>query len=167
VGTDFGGSFQQEPQQSRGFPTFLVIGAAAVVVLIGVVYWASKYAPAPIKAPEIPLVMGPAETEYVSHLEFVEPNVGRATNFLNQEATFVFGTVKNNGNRAVKQIEVTLEFHDVFQQVVLRDKERLFDLSAVPLEPSGMRDFQITYEQMPAQWNQTFPTLRVTGLALQ
>lgn len=165
--TGFGGGLQQHPGEGRGFPTFLVIGAAAVVLLIGIVYWASKYAPAPIKVPEIPLAMGPAETEYVSHLEFLEPNVARATNFLNQEATFVFGTVKNNGSRSVKQIEVSLEFHDVFQQVVLRDKQRLFDPGAVPLGPTEMRDFQITYERMPAQWNQAYPTVHVTGMALK
>jgi hypothetical protein len=167
VDTGFGGGLQQTPGEGRSFPTFLVIGAAAVVLLIGIVYWASKYAPAPVKVPEIPLAMGPAETEYVSHLEFLQPSVARATNFLNQEATFVFGTVKNNGSRSVRQIEVTLEFHDVYQQVVLRDKQRLFDANAFPLGPTEMRDFQITYERMPAQWNQAYPAVHVTGMALK
>jgi hypothetical protein len=167
VDTEFGGSFQKTPEERRGIPVFLMIGAVLMVVIVGVVYWASKYAPAPIKQAEIPVAMGPAETEYVPHIEFLEPNVARATNFLNQEATFLFATVKNNGNRPIKQIEVTLEFHDVFQQVVLRDKERLFSPNAIPLEPTRMRDIQVTYDRMPAQWNQAVPTIHITGLAFQ
>lgn len=138
-----------------------------MLVLIAVLYWASRYAPAPIKPPEILLTMGAAENEYVPHIEFLEPQVARATNFLNQEVTFVFGTAKNNGTRPIRQIEVTLEFHDVFKQVVLRDKERLFSADAIPLESYHMRDFQITYEKLPAQWDQAYPTLRITGLSLQ
>src|SRR4051812_38264942 len=117
-----------EPQQEtkRAVPVVLITGAVALVIIIAVVYWAGRYAPEPVKPPEVPVAMGPAEQEYVPHIEFLEPQVARATNFLNQEVTFVFGTVKNNGPRPIKQIEVQLEFHDVFQQVVLRDKQRLF-----------------------------------------
>jgi hypothetical protein len=165
--TGIHGALQNNPEPRRGSPVVLVLGAAAMLIVIALVYWASRYAPAPIKPPEIPVVMGPAETEYVSHIEFLEPQVARATNFLNQEATFVFGTVKNNGPRSIRQIEVTLEFHDVFKQVVLRDKERLFSADAIPLESYHMRDFQITYEKMPAQWDQDYPTVHITGLALQ
>jgi hypothetical protein len=151
----------------RGSPLVLVIGAVALLVLIGLLYWASEYAPAPPQPHELPLAMGPAEEGYVAHVEFLEPNVARAANFLNQEVTFVFGAVKNNGPRAIRQIEVTLEFHDVFGQVVLRDKQRLFSAQAIPLESYQRRDFQLTYETLPVQWNQAYPTMRITGLALQ
>jgi hypothetical protein len=154
-------------ETNRGSPAVLIIGAVAMVVLVGLLFWASRYAPAPVKTPELPLSMGTAEQDYVSHIEFQEPQVARATNFLNQEVTFAFGTVKNNGPRPIRQIEVTLEFHDVFKQVVLRDKERLFSAEAIPLESYHTRDFQITYESMPAQWDQAYPTIRITGLALQ
>lgn len=161
------GNMQTDQETRRRSPLVLMIGAAAMLVLIGVLYWASRYAPAPLRPPEIPLAMGPAENEYISHIEFLAPQMARATNFLNQEVTFAFGTVKNNGPRPIRQIEVTLEFHDVFKQVVLRDKERLFNPDAIPLDSYHMRDFQITYEKLPAQWDQAYPTVRVTGLALQ
>jgi hypothetical protein len=161
------GNLNTEHDAGRRSPAVLIIGAAALIVLIGVLYWASQYAPPPPTPKEIPLSMGPPEQEYIAHIEFLEPQVSRAANFLNQEVTFVFGTVKNNGPRPIRQIEVTLEFHDVFKQVVLRDKERLFSPDAIPLETGHMRDFQITYETLPAQWDQAYPAIRVTGLALQ
>jgi len=42
-----------------------------------------------VKPPEAALTMGAAENDYVPHIEFLEPQVSRATNFLNQEVTFV------------------------------------------------------------------------------
>jgi hypothetical protein len=97
----------------------------------------------------------------------LEPKVARAANFLNQEVTFVFGTVLNNGPRPIRQIEITLEFRDPFNQVVLRDMQRLFSPTAVSLAPNERRDFQLGYETLPAQWNQAYPTIRITGLQLQ
>jgi hypothetical protein len=152
---------------SRGSPAVLIIGAVALVVVIGLLFWASRYAPAPATVSNQPLPMGTAEQAYLPQIEFLEPQVARASNFLNQEVTFVFGTVRNNGPRGIRQIEVTLEFHDVFRQVVLRDMQRLFGSRAVPLESYQRRDFQLTYEQLPIQWNQDYPMIRITGLALE
>jgi hypothetical protein len=158
---------ESNQESSRGSPIVLIIGAVALAVLIGALYWASRYAPAPTKAPDQPLPMGTAEQTYVPKIEFLEPQVAAASNFLNQQVIFVFGTVRNNGPRGVRQIEVTLEFHDVFGQVVLRDKQRLFGARAVPLESYQNRDFQLTYEYLPVQWNQAYPSIHITGLALQ
>ena len=155
-----------DDEKSRA-PMVLLAGIAAALVLIGVIYLAGRLTPAPAKVVEQPLPMGPAEQAYAQNIQFLEPKVARAANFLNQEVTFVFGTVLNNGPRAVRQIEITLEFHDVFNQVVLRDKLRLFSPTAVPLAPNDRRDFQLSYETLPAQWNQAYPTIRITGLQLQ
>lgn len=151
----------------RKAPTVLLVGAAAMIVVIGLVYFASRVAPTTTVAPEQALPMGAPEQAYAPQIQFLDMKVARATNFLNQEATFVFGTTANNGPRAIRQIEVTFEFHDVFQQVVLRDKQRLFSPTAAPLAPSQQRDFQLTYDSMPAQWNQAPPSTRITGLQLQ
>ena len=151
----------------RKAPTVLLVGAVAMVVLIALVYFASRVTPTATVPPEQPLPMGAAEQAYAPQIQFQDMKVARATNFLNQEATFVFGTTANNGPRGIKQIEVTFEFHDVFQQVVLRDKQRLFSPTAAALAPNQTRDFQLTYDSMPAQWNQAPPTVKVTGLQLQ
>jgi hypothetical protein len=155
-----------DEEKSRA-PIVLLVGAGAALLLIGIFYLVGRLTPAPTKAVEQPLPMGSAEQAYVPQIEFLEPKVARAANFLNQEVTFVFGTVLNDGSRPIRQIELTLEFHDVFNQVVLRDKQRLFGPNAVPLSPHERRDFQLGYETLPAQWNQAYPTIHITGLLLQ
>jgi len=155
-----------DDEKSRA-PMVLLVGIAAALVLLGAIYLVGRLTPAPAKVVEQPLPMGPAEQAYAQNIQFLEPKVARAANFLNQEVTFVFGTVLNNGPRAIRQIEITLEFHDVFNQVVLRDTQRLFSPTAVPFGPNDRHDFQIGYETLPAQWNQAYPTIRITGLQLQ
>jgi hypothetical protein len=155
-----------EESGGRG-PVVLLVGVVVLVLLIGGAYVVDRLTPAPVKPPEEVLPMGPAEQAYAPQIQFLEPKVARAANFLNQEITFVFGTVMNNGSRSVRQVEIMLEFHDVFNQVVLRDKQRLFSPTAVPFAPNDKRDFQLGYETLPAQWNQAYPTIQITGLALQ
>jgi hypothetical protein len=155
-----------DEEKSRA-PIVLLVGAVAALLLIGIFYLVARLTPAPAKTVEQPLPMGSTEQAYMPQIQFLEPKVARAANFLNQEVTFVFGTVLNNGPRPIRQIEVTLEFHDVFNQVVLRDTQRLFSPTAVPLAPNQRRDFQLGYETLPVQWNQAYPAIRITGLQLQ
>ena len=154
-------------EERSGLPVAFLIGIVIVALLVGGVVLYNKYsAPA---GPEIekPLPKGPEETGYAPQIHFLEPKMSRAANFLNQEVTYVFCTVENAGNRPVQQIEITLEFHDVFNQVVLRDRQRLFLPTAQPFQPGQQRDVQVPYEHIPVQWNMVFPTITVTGLSFK
>ena len=156
------------PTQERSrLPVAFLIGVIVVGLLVAGTVVLSKYSGSAGPQKLKPLPMGPAEQAYAAQIHFLNPKMSRAANFLNQEVTFIFGTVQNGGSRQVRQIEVTLEFHDVFNQVVLRDKERLFPPQTPPLGPGGQRDFQLSYEQIPVQWNQVYPTIRISGLLLK
>ena len=152
--------------QKRELPVAFLAGAVIVALLIAGAVWYSKHAASESTAPKA-LPMGAAEQAYAPQIKFLEPKMGRATNFLNQEVTFIFGTVENDGPRSIRQIEVTVEFHDVFNQVVLRDTERLFPAPSSPLDPGQQRDFQLSYEHVPQMWNVQYPSIRITGLDLK
>jgi hypothetical protein len=114
------------------------------------------------------LPFGSAEQAYASQIHFEAGQMSQATNLLNQEFTYVAGTVRNNGPRNLGGIEVAFEFHDPFNQVILRDIQRLIEPKAEPLSVGHSRDFQITLgEHIPSQWNQQYPSIRVTGLVLE
>ena len=153
--------------KKREMPVAFLAGIAIVAIVVaGAVFWSAHSGSATPTAPQA-LPMGAAEQAYASQITFSEPKMSRAANFLNQEVTFVFGTVQNNGPRTVNQIQVTLEFHDVFNQVVLRDSQRLFPDRTAPLAPGQQFDFQLSYEHVPEQWNMHYPTVRVSGLDLK
>ena len=156
------------PSEERSrLPVAFLVGIVIVALLVGAAVLYSRYSAPAETDLDKPLPMGPAELAYAEQIHFLEPKMSRAANFLNQEVTFVFGTVENGGNRKVKQIEITLEFHDPFNQVVLRDVQRLFLPSATPMLPGQQRDFQVGYEHLPAQWNNGYPSIRVTGLSFK
>ena len=156
------------PTEERSrLPVAFLVGIAIVALLVGAAVLYSRYsAPA---GPEVEkaLPAGPAEQAYAQQIHFLEPKMSRAANFLNQEVTYVFCTVENGGDRKIQQIEITVEFHDPFNQVVLRDKQRLFLPTAPPFLPGQQRDVQIPYEHIPAQWNEVFPSIVVSGLAFK
>jgi hypothetical protein len=156
--------FPASEERSR-VPVAFLIGIAIVLVVVAGAVFLSRYSAPAGPVAQQPLPMGAAEQNYIPQIHFLNPKMSRAANFLNQEVTFVFGTVENGGNRKVKQIEITLEFHDPFGQVVQREKERLFAPNADPLPPGQQRDFQLGYEHISAQWNNGYPSLRITGLA--
>jgi len=156
------------PSEERSrLPVAFLAGIVIVTLLVSGAVLYSRYATPAASDEDKPLPMGPAEAAYASQIHFLEPKMSRAANFLNQEVTFVFGTVENAGDRKVKQIEITLEFHDPFNQVVLRDKQRLFLPNASPMLPGQQRDFQVGYEHISAQWNNVYPDIRVTGLSFK
>ena len=153
------------PSEERSrLPVAFLAGLVIVTLLIGGAVLLSRFSSPAGPDTVKPLPMGPFEQGYAPQIHFLEPKMSRAANFLNQEVTFMFGTIENGGKRRIRQIEITLEFHDPFNQVVLRDTQRLFPPNAPPLAPGQRRDFQIGYESISAQWNNVYPSIRVTGL---
>ena len=93
--------------------------------------------------------------------------VNAATNFLNQEFTYVAGTMNNDGVRDIKAMDVTIEFHDPFKQLILKDSEHLIGPDTAALTAGQKGTFQVSVEHLPAEWNHEYPDIRVTGLVLQ
>ncbi len=156
------------PSEERSrLPMTFLVGIGIVLILIGGAVLFSRFSTPAVPEEDKPLPVGPVEQAYYSQIHLLNPKMARAANFLNQEVTYIFGTVENDGNRKVKQIEITLEFHDPFSQVVLRDKQRLFLPDAPPMTPGEQRDFQVPYEHISAQWNNVYPAIKVTGVLLQ
>jgi hypothetical protein len=157
-----------ERDEGRQFPAAFVAGLIIVFIVVACAVGISRYAHSrESAAASVKLPFGPPEEAYASNLQFGNIQMARATNLLNQEFTYVAGTMTNSGNRSVAALQITLEFRDPFNQVVLRDSEQLITRTNAPLGPGERRDFQITLEHIPVQWNQQDPLFHVTGLLLQ
>ncbi len=114
------------------------------------------------------LPFGPAEQTYAERIHFNDLHMSRSTNMLKQEFTYVNGTMSNDGVQTIRAMEVTVEFRDALNQVILRDSQFVIAPSADPPLNAGLsREFQVTLEHVPAEWNQEYPSIRVTGLMLQ
>jgi hypothetical protein len=154
------------PDENKSdFPVAFLVGAAIVALLIAGVFFLTRNAQ-PGSAGVAALPMGPQEQSYTAKIHFADFQMGRAQNLLNQESTYIGGTVVNDGDRVVRDIEVTVEFHDAMKQVVLRETRRLMGSYGAPLAAGASREFQFTFEHVPVDWNVQVPSIRVTGLLL-
>jgi hypothetical protein len=160
------GEIDQE-ERSR-FPAALAAGAVVVLLVAGAIVLLSHFITPPRQAADVTLPFGAAEQAYASQVHFQNLQLSHSNNLLNQEFTYVGGIVSNDGPRAVDAIEVVIEFHDAFHQVILRETERPIRRTDMPLRVAEQREFQITIEQgIPSQWDQQYPSIRVTGLSLE
>ena len=76
--------------------------------------------------------------------------------------------MSNDGDRNIGAMEVTVEFHDAMNQVILRDSQFVIAPHGdPPLNAGFSTPFQVTLEHVPTEWNQEYPSIRVTGLNLQ
>ena len=157
-----------EDSSSSRFALALAGGAGVVLLLIAGVWLMSRSAgTSSSSSAEMHLPFGPAEQAYAAQIRFSGLQLSQATNLLNHEFTYLVGTAENSGARPVRGIEASIEFHDLINQLVLRETARIFAPGAPPLAPGHQRDFQLTFESVPQSWNHQPPTIRVTGLDLQ
>ena len=147
-------------------PIALAAGAGIVLLLFGGLMLVSRTMRTQGPAATEALPFGAAEQAYAQRIHFTNMQMARATNFLNQEFTYIAGTISNDGTRSLQRLQATLEFHDPLNQVVLRETQLLITSPARPLDGGQRRDFQVTLEHVPATWDQQYPSIRVSGIVL-
>ena len=96
------------------------------------------------------LPFGAAEQAYAERIHFSDMHMSRSTNMIKQEFTYVTGTMSNDGVQTIRGMQVTVEFHDALNQVVLRDTQFVINPSAdPPLNAGSAPHFQIRSNMFP------------------
>jgi hypothetical protein len=158
-----------EEKQSR-FPTAFVAGVIVVGLVVLALYWWTKPGPQGAGTAEHHLALSDADKSYAEQIHVSGLRMSRATNLVKQEFTYINGMLANDGTRVIRDIEVVTEFRDQFGQVVLREVQRpfgTFTKAGAPLLAGEKREFQLTFEHVPQDWNQQYPVVRVSGLVLE
>jgi len=153
-------------ERSR-LPMTMAAGALVVLLVAGGLVRLARFARSHGSSGAAHMPFGPAEQAAAQRVHFSDIHLARSTNMLNQEFTYVTGAISNDGVRNLRGLEVLIEFHDPFNQVILRDSERLIGPRDAALGGGRRRDFQVTLEHVPAEWNREYPTIAVTGLVLE
>jgi hypothetical protein len=152
--------------QRTQFPIAFAAGLVIVAILVGIIVFVVIHTRKPAPA-AIVLPYGAAEQAYTPRIHFDDIKLAHATNFLNQDFTYVAGTLVNMGDKDIKSIQVQVEFRNSLDQVVLRETESLIPPDAEPLAAGQRRDFQVTLDHLSDEWNHQYPSIHVTGLVLE
>ena len=163
---------QPETPSSWGVPLLVSLVLGAVVAGAG--YWWVKSAPIDARPPQaLPPLDAEAEA-YVTQIVIGDVALSRFENMLGQMVLYVDTPLHNRGPRTIRGLELTLEFLDPNQQVVLTQKVRaLGDPQAPlgsprrsPLGPGQSMTARAAFEELPREWNKAAPRVRVSGLLL-
>ncbi len=142
----------------RSTRAYIFASAAALAVIV-TIYIAIQRA---ISPPPSPKLLSQEEKAYLSEIAFSGARMSAAQNYLGGTVTYLDAKVTNQGARAVRNLDIQMEFHDLLNQVVLRDTAHPVTPRTASLKPGETRPFQVTFEHMPADWNQAPPSITPT-----
>jgi hypothetical protein len=136
----------------------LIVGAA-MLALTAVIVWLSHSHGAAELSANASTIPTEEEKAYFPQLEFTDVHMSAAENFLGATVTYLDARVTNKGTKTVRRLDLDLTFVDTLSQVVLRERARPVTHRTLPLKPGESRAFRVTFEHMPADWNQAAPTM--------
>ena len=156
-----------EEQESRLRPILIGIVIVGIVVgVLGLIFRAEQ------KKPVVP----PA---YAANLKFSDIKTSAAQNFVGATVSYLDGSITNAGDKTVIHAVVQVTFKDDLGQTAQREElpirvlrtggpyDEAVDLNLSPLAPGQSEPFRLTFENISAQWNHTYPELRITQVALK
>ena len=166
-----GGLIQPSPtageRESNLLPVLL--GIALVVVVVGLIAYFSRSQPKPAT---------PAHP-YAANVKLTDVKMSAAENFVGASVTYIDGTVTNAGDKTVTHAVVHVVFRNSLNQVAQAEDVALrilqtsgpypdaVDLTVSPLAPGQSKPFRLSFEHVTADWNQAYPELKVTDVALK
>ena len=156
----------EEREKSR-VPIAFLAGLMIVLLVAGAIVLLSRsvHLAAPKAAMTMPF--GPQEQAYSKRLQINDVHLARSSNLLNQQFTYVSGTLVNNGDRTITGVTMTVDFRDSDNKVALHDTEPVIVSTDTPVPAGESHAFQMTIEQYPETWNQQMPSVYVSGLVLK
>jgi hypothetical protein len=165
--------FAEEMEERGGFPLAAWgVAALIVVVLVGaLVYFGGK------KPAAAPNTLQPAAA-YAANLPLSQFAMSESENLTGGKQTYLDGHIANTGDRTVTAVTVQVVFRndedlapqiDTLPLMLIRMKQPYIDtepVSAAPIKPGDDREFRLTFETVPENWNLQMPEVRVirTGL---
>jgi hypothetical protein len=160
----------EEQQQPAGHLRVTLVLAAIVVFVIAASLW-FLFKPTPAPQPgAVQLVVTPrmsdSEKDYAKNLRVENIAMSRAENFLHQEVTVLNAEVVNAGPQAIADLELSVEFSDEMNQVVLREARGVLGTPPAALVAGERRSFEISFDHVPPSWNMQLPAVSVTSLQL-
>src|SRR2546423_15215414 len=119
-----------------------LMGGAVVAIVVGLMILLRPSPPA--ASPDFSSLT-PEQKAYLAEISVSDARMSAAENYLGQTVFYLNAKVVNQGPRAVQRLDLQLEFHDVLDQVVLRDTARPLRPGASPLKPAETRPFVIAF----------------------
>jgi hypothetical protein len=160
--------FASSEEERGGLPAMVWVAAAVVVaVVVGVLVLAGR------KKPDAAPVTLQGADAYSASLPLTGFAMSEAGNLSGGKLTYLDGHVQNTGARTVTGATVQVVFQndeglapqiDTVPLTLIRMKEPYIDtepIGADPIKPGDDREFRLTFETVPDNWNTQMPEVRL------
>ena len=159
----------QPPEREPRSPVPWIIALVVVVLaIVGLVVVNHR------EAPSNPGGAGLAPADpYAASLPITNLKMSQAGNMAGSQTTYVDGQITNRGQKTVTGITVQVAFHGFSNPIsskqtmpltLIRTSQPYVDtepVSAAPLQPGQTRDFRLIFDNIPQDWDQNYPEIRV------
>jgi hypothetical protein len=165
-----------EPQRpgekaERSPVPWIVLILGTVGVLIGLMVLLHRPAPAN------PGGTGLAPPDpYAANLPITNLQMSQSGSMAGGQNTYIDGQVTNRGQETITGITVQVAFHGFTQPIaqkntmpltLIRTREPYVDTEPVnmaPILPGQTRDFRLIFDNVPQDWNQNYPEIRIIAV---
>jgi hypothetical protein len=164
------GGFLEPPAEQRdSISRPVIFGVGLVVVVVAALAVLLRPIPKPVSPPD----------PYIANLKVSDLKMGEATNFVGAHFTYINGAVTNSGDKTVTNASLHVVFRDSIGQVAQAEDVALYiletsgpypdavNLSKSPLAPGQTKQFRLTFEHVSDQWDQAYPEVTVTSVAVK
>ena len=136
-----------------------MIIVAVLLVVGGAIYWLTRPA-----APKQAAAITPEAKAYTKHLALGDVGMTSAEAFNGARLIEIKGTIGNQGQRVLKQVEINCIFYDVYGQLVLRDRQPIVRASTGGLKPGETKPFRLAFDSLSENWNQALPQVVIASI---
>ncbi len=154
-------------EESNRLP--IIIGIAAVVIVVGIVAFFTRSSPKSLSQPH----------PYAANLKLSDLKMSAAENFVGASVTYLDGTITNSGDKTLTAANAHLTFKDSVGQVTQTEDvpvqilqtsgpyPDVVSLTAAPLAPGQSKPFRLTLEHVSDAWNHEYPQLDITDVGVK
>jgi len=136
--------------------------SVAIAAVLAIVAWMMH---ARVTRPAVRPPLTADAQAYLMQIAATDIHMSAAETGLGSNVTYMDAEIRNNGARAVREVDLDLTFVDMVNQMVLRRTVHPVTRNSPPLNAGESRAFRITFDYMPADWNQGPPVVAVTYLS--
>lgn len=151
----------REEKRAFSLSVPMIIVGLGVIVVAGVVGWLT-FGPRP--APPPPPVLTTEAKAYLDQLKLSDVGIQAAQSYVQQSLVEIAGKIANTGGRTVKLVEVNCVFHNVYGQVIHRERVAVAGRRTGPLTPGAIKPFRLAFDNIPEGWNQSMPDLVIAQI---
>lgn len=148
---------------TKKFSTTLVIVSLLVAVFGGLgAYYILR--PRPEAGPP---AITPEAKQYVRNLGLADVEMKATDSYMSQRVVEILGKITNNGDRKLRQVELSCVFYDPYNQLLLRERAAIVRPRSGGLAPGETKPFRLAFDTIPPNWNQALPQLVIANIEFE